>query len=281
MFDHGEEGFRSTCRALASREILFAGAGARVDEASRPLVLDCDGVRVGVIACAEATTQAQMATSESSGCNPLRFPHMAEQVSSVRAQAGVVVVVPHWGMCDYAYPPVDVVFHGERLLDAGADIVIGHHSHIPQGMRRRKDGKAIVYSLGDLFFDTYQAGNRKIAPTEENRKGLLLILELVEGKIASILPVFTRHCGTVVHEDTRAEREHELADRSGPLKWVECYPAHWRAVVRERLIRRVGFWANPAHWRYIRPATMQAALIMGRESLLRRFHRTERAGRYG
>lgn len=268
IFDHGTNGFRETCRALKSRNILFSGAGENAQAASQPLILTCKNTRVGLIACTESGTQAVMASGDSPGCNNLQFPEIAAQIRNLKSKVDFVILVPHWGLCDYAYPPSAVVRCGEQLLDAGADLVIGHHSHVVQGLRKRKDGRTIAYSLGDCFFDPYLAGSLVISPTDENCKGLVVIVEICNRNIIT-QKVFTRYSGATICHDTLAERENELEKRSAPFNNIATYPSYWRKVVRARLRRRVIFWLHPLQWRHIRLATIQAAFIMGQQILLK------------
>jgi len=262
IFDYGAEGFHDTCEALRSRQIVFAGAGDNLGKASHPLILDCVGTRVGIIPCTESVTQAQIATPNTPGCNHLRFPEIGYQVRNLKAKVDFLIVAPHWGFCDYAYPPTRVVSVGEQLLEAGADMIIGHHSHVLQGIRQEGDGRQVFYSLGNFYFNTYKAHGRVVEPSDENRKGLVVIVEFADEMYPKIYPVFIRQSNRVVRLDMSAAREMQCQYRSAPLRSLETYPGHWQSVVRKRLLRRAFYWLSPPNWRHIRPCIIQAGLNM-------------------
>lgn len=262
IFDYGAKGFHDTCEALRSRQIVFAGAGNNLGKASHPLILDCVGTRVGIIPCAESVTQAQIATPNTPGCNHLRFPEIGYQVRNLKAKVDFLIVAPHWGFCDYAYPPIRVVSVGEQLLEAGADMIIGHHSHVVQGISRREDGRIVAYSLGDFYFNDYRLGRRIIRLSKENRQGLVLILNLCLGRSYEIELVYTRQRDFLIDIDTSKAREKIMIRRSKPLQKVEIYPTYWKKAVLRRFFNRVVNWLNPLKWKDISLATFSSALIM-------------------
>ena len=75
--------------------------------------------------------------------------------------ADLIITSCHWGIEGDYYPNNYQKKLGHKLIDAGADVVIGHHPHVPQGIEEYK-GKLIVYSLGNFSF----GGNRN--PSEKN-----------------------------------------------------------------------------------------------------------------
>lgn len=72
-----------------------------------------------------------------------------------------VVVFPHWGIEKFEYPEPSDREHAHRCIDAGADIVIGHHPHIIQGIEIYK-GKHIIYSVGNMILPQTYYGKKKL-----------------------------------------------------------------------------------------------------------------------
>ncbi|MBB4932892.1 poly-gamma-glutamate synthesis protein (capsule biosynthesis protein) [Lipingzhangella halophila] len=178
--DWGFEGFRDTIEALEAAELTPLGVGEDVEKARRPRITEVDGVRVAVLACCSILPEAYWATENRPGVVPLRaftvfeplepdqpgtphrmrtFPHpgdLAALVTDIRAArelADVVVVSAHWGIhfthaeiADYQR----AVAHA--AVDAGADLIIGHHAHILKGIEVYR-GKAIFYSLGNFAIE--------------------------------------------------------------------------------------------------------------------------------
>lgn len=148
----GGRGVTDTIRHLDALGIAHAGAGADVTRARRPVWRTVAGVRIAILAYNGVGTAAN-ATSSRPGAAPLTARGMTADIRSARiAGAQVVVVVPHWGV-EYT----DGVTWLQRTMaqaavDAGADLVLGDHSHWagPVGVR---SGRLVVYSMGDLLFD--------------------------------------------------------------------------------------------------------------------------------
>jgi poly-gamma-glutamate capsule biosynthesis protein CapA/YwtB (metallophosphatase superfamily) len=279
IFDHGDNGFNATCKVLANAEIHFAGAGLNEEQAGKPLILKCHTISIGIIACTEAGTEAKLASADESGCHSLDLPTIRDQIGELKQSVDFVVVTPHWGFCDYKFPPLEVVKNGEALLDAGADLVIGHHSHVVQGFHQRPNGQAVCYSLGDFAFGAYEAhGGRKIDSTREGAKGLIVFVELSKAQAPRLQFEFTAFNGnTVSLAQGQPERKVEFERRSKPLIQLDNYPEYWRRVVRKRLKKRLLYWANPFHIKHLRLATFNAVFIMLGEMIRKRVgnnHRT-------
>lgn len=81
-----------------------------------------------------------------------RIPQVKENISTLRRQnADVIVAVFHWGNELEEVPDSNQTTLAHLAIDEGADLVIGHHPHILQGVEQYK-GKNIAYSLGNFCF---------------------------------------------------------------------------------------------------------------------------------
>ena len=183
--DAGHEGLLDTLDMLQSQGIATVGAGRNAQEAYAPVLLDVEGVRVGVVAFASVYPPGYEARERAPGIAALRihshyyipewdaygrvepgvvpqvrtFPwpedvdRLTRSITHLRERADVVVVSHHWGQ---AGRPA-VLTEYERILarasiDAGADVVIGHHHHFLRGIEVYK-GRPIYYGLGHFVFD--------------------------------------------------------------------------------------------------------------------------------
>ncbi|MBQ8087910.1 MAG: CapA family protein [Clostridia bacterium] len=134
--DFGESGFNETCQVLEN-------AGVGVSGFSRVLNLNVKGVRVCSLGFTEwAYTQEQI----------------EKAVRNARESCDLLIVSMHWGEEGSHTPTRLQETLGHAIIDAGADIVIGNHSHV-YGTIERYNGKYIVYSLGNFCF----GGNRNPA----------------------------------------------------------------------------------------------------------------------
>lgn len=155
IFDYGEEAFLDTLDVLDGAGIARMGAGRNRKEAMTPVYKQVDGKTVAFVAAsrAEKNIMTPEATENTPGIlrcyDTTRFK---EVIKEARANADFVIAYVHWGT-EYSFNLEKVQrTTGKEYLDAGADAVIGAHSHCLQGMEYY-NGKPILYSLGNYWFN--------------------------------------------------------------------------------------------------------------------------------
>jgi poly-gamma-glutamate synthesis protein (capsule biosynthesis protein) len=150
--DYGEAGLDETLAVLEAREIAVVGAGQTQDEAHRPAQFTLNGVRVAILGYAAARWNGSVDVP-ATGRVAWAYPDIVRaDVVAARDRADLVVVVLHAGTEYATEPSSDQVTVARAAVDAGADLVVGHHPHVTQTVERYKQG-LIVYSLGDALFD--------------------------------------------------------------------------------------------------------------------------------
>ena len=181
VMDFGPEAFKKTLALLDAHGVKHVGAGLDAVEATRPLIIDVKGLKVGIVNFGEAQDGIG-ATEKSPGIFGWELDLVEKRIAELKKVCDTVLVIVHAGLEFIPYPP-DYVREGcRRVAAAGADAVIAHHPHVPQGAEFFA-GVPIFYSLGNYVF--YQAVDyyyRKI--------GYLVSLDLdARGKLAG----FTLH----------------------------------------------------------------------------------------
>lgn len=155
VYDYGKEALLDTFATLEQAEISYFGAGRNLEEAMEPVYVTVDGKIVAFVAAsrAEKYKMTPQATETEPGilrCYDTEL--FLESIRTARQNADFVIAVVHWGT-EYSYELEDVQQStGKEYIDAGADAVIGAHSHCLQGMEFYK-GKPIIYSLGNYWFN--------------------------------------------------------------------------------------------------------------------------------
>lgn len=152
IMDYGRQGLLDTIDCLARRGIGWFGAGLPADGCGNPLLVEIGGVRVGLLGYVHAGTRPVLAGGEEYGAAALDETAVIRDMAATRAAGAARVVVQlHWGEEDVPLPrPADVRL-ARRLVDAGADLIIGHHAHCIQPIERYR-GRAIFYGLGNALF---------------------------------------------------------------------------------------------------------------------------------
>ena len=157
VYDFGPEAFADTLATLRGAEIAYVGAGADIKEASAPVYVDVDGYKIAYVAAtrAEKNIKTPEATETSGGVfRCYDNTDYIEKIKEAKANADYVIALPHWGTEHSTILATAQTDGAKEYIDAGADAVIGAHTHCLQGMDFY-NGKPIIYSLGNFWFDDY------------------------------------------------------------------------------------------------------------------------------
>lgn len=152
--DYQAQGLTQTIEELKRLGIVPVGAGRSLQEASSARIVSRGGVRMGFLAYSMIVPLQSAASSNAAGINAHRkwfSDSMATTIRQLRAKVDVVVVSYHWGKEGSYTPERYQVEVAKGAIEAGAQIVVGHHPHRIQGIEFHKGG-VIFYSLGDFLF---------------------------------------------------------------------------------------------------------------------------------
>jgi poly-gamma-glutamate synthesis protein (capsule biosynthesis protein) len=154
--DQGHAGLLDSIRRLERAGVAVVGAGRDAAAARRPVIVRTSGgATVGFLGWTDIIWPGFVA-----GAAPgvaAASPDMAlvtQAIRNLRRRVDYVVVCFHWGVEYTDTPTASQVAQAHAAIDAGADLVIGHHPHVLQGVQLYR-GRLIAYSLGDLVFDHY------------------------------------------------------------------------------------------------------------------------------
>lgn len=151
--DAGKDGVINTKKIATEMGCKTVGAGINISEASEPVYLQEAG-GIGMI-CVSYMVGCVPATATEPGI--FRWDDMqriAERISEIKAKCRWCVVIAHGGEEFSAMPLPYTRDRYMQYLEMGADIVVGHHPHVPENYELFDNGKAIFYSLGNFIFDT-------------------------------------------------------------------------------------------------------------------------------
>jgi poly-gamma-glutamate synthesis protein (capsule biosynthesis protein) len=176
---YSNEGLADTIDHLTRHGITVIGAGENIAAARQPAVVDVDGTTVGILAYCSVVPRGFQAMESKPGLAPVRVrtfyeqrdwqpgtppriitqPYaedvaaMVDDIAALRSRVDVLVVSHHWGIHYVPAMIADYQFEvGHATIDAGADLVIGHHPHILKGIEIYR-GKPILYSIGSFALE--------------------------------------------------------------------------------------------------------------------------------
>jgi poly-gamma-glutamate synthesis protein (capsule biosynthesis protein) len=149
VMDYGERGMEATVTACRDAGLETVGAGVDAARALAPLRLSVGDATLAVVNLCEREFGAAEATRP--GTAWISDPRADRAVANAAETADVVLVVAHGGLEYTPIPPQQRQLRLRALVDAGADAVIGHHPHVPQGWEVY-EGAPICYSLGNFHY---------------------------------------------------------------------------------------------------------------------------------
>ena len=151
--DAGREGVISTRKIAADMGCMTMGAGLNEIEASEPVYLD----EAGGIGMFNVSYMAECIPATATEPGIFRWDDMAlieKRIKEIKSKCRWCVIVSHGGEEFTSLPSPYTRDRYLKFLELGADVVVGHHPHVPENYELFEDGKAIFYSLGNFIFDT-------------------------------------------------------------------------------------------------------------------------------
>lgn len=160
IMDYYERGLFDTINILEKNNIEHCGAGKNIDEARKPAILKVKEIKVAVLGYTDMAEYIYKgnpmisfeAGEDKSGVVPRKYELIKEDIDEIRENVDLIIVSLHWGVEDSFEVTDEQKEFAHKLIDDGADIILGHHPHKFQGVEIY-EGKPIVYSMGNFIFD--------------------------------------------------------------------------------------------------------------------------------
>lgn len=156
-FDYGQEAFDDTLKTLEDANMPYFGGGHNIKDAAKPTYFIANGIKIAYLSATEiegtGVIFSKEATEENGGLLRFNDPTiLCESIKEAKANSDFVIVIPHWGTERIQELQEHEQYMGKILADAGADVIIGGHPHVIQGVEYYND-IPIFYSLGNFFFN--------------------------------------------------------------------------------------------------------------------------------
>ena len=156
ILDYGSHGLSETLIACEKHGVSYVGAGRDLKQATETFYKEINGVKIAIINVAENEWSA--ATDDSAGAHPLNPISNYYKIVEAKKSSDYVFVVVHGGHETYDLPSPRMKETYRFFADAGANMIIGHHSHCYSG-HEVYNGCPIFYSLGNFIFDLKGKGS--------------------------------------------------------------------------------------------------------------------------
>jgi len=174
ILDYGASALSETLDNLDQYGIARTGAGRNADEALAPAVKECNGLKIGVLSFSRVIPYPGWVAGPNypGVANGWDTQKVLETIKQANSQVDVLVVSVHWGKELADYPASDQTRLAKAMVDSGADVILGHHSHCLQGVAVYNK-KPIFYSMGNFIFtsSSMKASSGAIALVNMDRDG--------------------------------------------------------------------------------------------------------------
>jgi poly-gamma-glutamate capsule biosynthesis protein CapA/YwtB (metallophosphatase superfamily) len=195
VLDYGYDAMFEMLEILDRAGIIYSGAGMNLSQASRLAIAQVCGRRIGLLAFTDNEPDWE-ATADLSGVyyvpadlTDVRAKNLLDTIRGYDKVVDYLIVSAHWGSNWGYVPPKEHVAFAHALVDAGADLVFGHSSHVFRGIELY-EGRPILYGAGN-FVDDYA-----VDPVERNDQSFIYLLKQ-ENRIPRVLqlyPTLIRRC---------------------------------------------------------------------------------------
>lgn len=176
VLDYEDDALLRMIEVLNANNILHAGAGKNLKDASRPAICQVEDQKVGIIAFTDNEAGWEAAEDKPgifylpTKAKDKRAQKLLKSIQDLKQELDVVIISAHWGP-NWGYdPPQEHVSFAHALIDAGADLIFGHSGHIFRGIEIYKNCP-IIYCAGD-FIDDYA-----VDEIEKNDESCIFVVE--------------------------------------------------------------------------------------------------------
>lgn len=177
--NYGQAGLQDTFDALDQAGIDYVGAGIDAARAHQPIIKTVNHIKIGWLAYNDSdVVPASYAAAEThAGTALMDITQMQNDALALKNQVDLIIISMHSGT-EYQFTPNSrQTAFARAAIDAGADLIIGHHPHVVQSTEYYQD-KLIIYSLGNFVFDQMWS--------QETRQGLIAEIVLNKRGVQSV-----------------------------------------------------------------------------------------------
>lgn len=200
VYDYGEKALLDTIDTVEKAQIPYVGAGRNLQEAMKPVYFIANGRKIAIVSATQierSLNYTREATEERAGVlKTLNSDKFVSVIRQAKSQSDYVIAFVHWGTEHTGHYEQGQVELGHAFIDAGADVIIGGHTHCLQGFDYYK-GKPVIYSLGNFWF------NNKAIDTGLSQ----VVIHTESGEIEfRFLPCVQKNCFTSLAEEPQEKQ---------------------------------------------------------------------------
>jgi poly-gamma-glutamate synthesis protein (capsule biosynthesis protein) len=190
--DQGREGLADTWRNIERAGLKHLGAGSTLHEAAEPVLLTSRPRKVWLIPSLRLALENWAYLDNKPTVSQESMDSLISRIQKIKKNdsTAIVIVSLHWGGEHTLQPVPSQRLEAHRLINAGADALVCHHTHTLQTIEHYK-GKPIYYSIGNFIFDQQKP---------INTKACMVKIEVTRNAIKTCsIPIYIRNCTPCTH----------------------------------------------------------------------------------
>ena len=225
-YDYGEVSLLDTLETMEKAKMPYVGAGRNLEEARRPVYFICNDIKIAIVSATQVervdNPDTKGATENNPGvfrCWGSQLDNLLETIKEAKAHSDFVIAYIHWGTENTDELDWAQTYQAPLIAEAGADVIIGGHTHCLQGIDIIKD-VPVIYSVGNFWFNSKNLDSCMVKVTVD-KQGL---------KSFRFIPAKTEGCRTFMAEDQERVRIMEYMrglspnvkiEEDGMVRWQE------------------------------------------------------------
>ncbi len=154
LLDYGVDGMRETIKHLNKLDIQYSGAGENLEQARKPMTFQMGTTEILIFSYCRRPPAGFFARKDAPGTSPFNLNYIREDIAKYDHPNAIIFISLHWGIEQTLRPQKYQRSLAHVIINAGADAIIGHHPHWPQGIEIYKN-RPIIYSLGNFVNGYY------------------------------------------------------------------------------------------------------------------------------
>jgi poly-gamma-glutamate capsule biosynthesis protein CapA/YwtB (metallophosphatase superfamily) len=220
IFDNLDDGLMTALKYLDKNGIDYTGASLQ-SKSHLPYVLEKNGIKIAFLNYVHSSTHPGIDESHPVTVNHYNCDEIKSTIRQFKASCDLVVLILHWGMSNSRFPEPWQRKDARKFVNAGADLIVGHHSHVLQGYE--KIGNTMVfYNLGNFAFAPYHAGKEyALAPGRQTETVILCWKIMESGNAVSWKPVRLEGLDVKPATNSKIRKLSRLIPFiSNPVSWI-------------------------------------------------------------
>ncbi|MBN1217146.1 MAG: CapA family protein [Candidatus Lokiarchaeota archaeon] len=243
IFDYSDNGIEETLQCLNSLKIKWNGIREKGTKNICTIVKK-NNLRIGFLAYVDLSTNPKILSDSKYELNVLNVKNVIQDIRESRHDCDLLIVSLHWGK-DYSnYFTKEQRKIAHRLINAGADLIMGHHPHVVQAYENYR-GKRIFYSLGNLCHGDYYKEDKIKALRIKTKISIIALLNIESNKVDFIVTKEKKGNFIKVQPNIVWKNYYRLTLLKNQYKFIHCL-----LVIKESIFDRFydflfGYYRKP------------------------------------